>query len=71
LRPGQRAADITAAAPRLALALGAAGLEVTNRDAGWVTIMLIDPQDECANGFGGIRNGGAGNGPRLPELHAA
>jgi hypothetical protein len=71
LRPGQRAADITAAAPRLALALGAAGLEVTDRDAGWVTIVLIDPQDECANGFGDMRNGGAGNGSRLPELRVA
>ena len=40
LRPGQRAADIAAVAPRLASALGAAGLKVTNRDAGWVTIVL-------------------------------
>ena len=71
LRPGQRAADITAVAPRLASAIGAAGLKVTDRDAGWVTIVLIDPQDECADGFGDMRDGGAGNRPRLPELRAA
>ena len=71
LRPGQRAADITAAAPRLASALDAAGLMVTNRNAGWVTIVLIDSQDERGNGFGDMRDGGAGNRPRLPELRAA
>ena len=71
LRPGQRAADITAAAPRLALALGAAALEVIDRDAGWVTVVLIDAQDECAGGVGVVRAGGAGNRPRLPELRVA
>jgi hypothetical protein len=71
LRPGQRAADITAAAPRLASALDAAGLKVTDRDAGWVTIVLIDPPDECGNGFRDMRDGGAGNRPRRPELRVA
>jgi DNA segregation ATPase FtsK/SpoIIIE, S-DNA-T family len=71
LRPGQRDADITAAGPRLASALGAAGLKVTNRDAGWVTIVLIDLQDECKNGSSDMRDGGAGNRPRLPELRVA
>jgi len=71
LRPGQRAADIMAAAPRLASALGAAGLKVTDRDAGWVTIVLIDLRDECGNGFGDMRDGGAGKRPRLSTLRVA
>jgi hypothetical protein len=73
LRPGQQAADITAAAPRLACALGAAGLKVVDRDAGWVTIVLVDPQDERGHGDGvcDMRDGGAGNRPRLPELRVA
>ena len=41
LRPGQQAADITAAAPRLAPALGVAELQVTNREPGWVTIVVV------------------------------
>src|SRR4051794_15278600 len=71
LRPGQRAADIMAAAPRLASALGAAGLEVTDRGGGWAAVVLMDLRDECGNGLGDRRNGGAGNGPRLPELRVA
>jgi hypothetical protein len=33
-----------AAAPRLACALGAAGLKVSNREAGWVTTVPVDLQ---------------------------
>jgi hypothetical protein len=73
LRPGQRAADITAVAPRLASTLGAAGLKVTNREAGWVTIVVVDPEGECGygDGDGGVRVGNPGTRPRLPELRAA
>jgi hypothetical protein len=73
LRPGQRAADITAAAPRLASALGAAGLKVTNRSPGWATIVLVDRQGECGSGdsVSDIRNGSPDNDPRLRELRAA
>ena len=73
LRPGQRAEDITAAAPRLASALGAAGLKVTDRSPGWATIVLVDRQGECGSGDGvsDIQNGSPDNDPRLRELRVA
>ena len=34
--------DLRAAAPRLALALGVAGLRVTELAAGWVSVVVVD-----------------------------
>jgi hypothetical protein len=50
LRPGQRAADIRAAEPRLARALGVPGFRVDEREAGWVTVVVVDPRDEPGQG---------------------
>ena len=59
LRPGQRAADIRAAAPRLALALGVGGLRVTRRSPGWVDVVVTGPWFEYADGDdGGYRDDG-------------
>ena len=44
----------------------AAGLKVTNREAGWVTAVLVDLQGECGSG-----DGRPDNRPRLPELRVA
>jgi hypothetical protein len=64
LRPGQRAADIRAVAPRLARALRVPGLRVTRRDAGWVTVVVVDAR------IGSAHEGGPGDGPRTPTLRA-
>jgi hypothetical protein len=50
LRPGQRAADIRVAEPRLARALGVPGFRVDERAAGWVTVVVVDPRDEPGQG---------------------
>ena len=72
LRPGQRAADIRDAAPRLALALGVPGLEVTKRTAGWVNVRVVGPRFGFGAGDdGGYWNGGPDGRPRPPELRVA
>jgi hypothetical protein len=72
LRPGQRASDITAAAPRLALALGVAGLRVTQREAGWVTVMVLDRRAGFPCGDAGdVRDGASDDRPGTPELRVA
>ena len=70
LRPGQRATDIKAAAPRLARALGVAELRVTKREAGWVNVVVVDPRDGVGYGDDGF-GGGPGFRPRRPELRVA
>jgi hypothetical protein len=70
LRPGQRAADIKAAAPRLARALGVARLHVTKREAGWVNVVVIDSRSGFGYGDGGFGDGPAFR-PRTPELRVA
>jgi hypothetical protein len=67
LRPGQRAADIKAAAPRLARALGVARLRVAKREAGWVDVVVVDPQDGVDHGDGGRPT----TRPRRPDLRVA
>jgi hypothetical protein len=72
LRPGQRTSDITAAAPRLALALGVAGLRVTGREAGWVTVMVLDRRAGFPYGDAGdFRDGASDDRPGTPELRVA
>ncbi len=69
LRPGQRAADIRAAAPRLSLALGVGGLRVTRRAPGWVDVVVTGPWFECAEGDdGGYRDDDPDDRRRPPEL---
>jgi hypothetical protein len=55
-----------AAAPRLACALAAAGLKVSNREAAWVTTVPVDLQGECGSG-----DGRPDNRPRLSGLRVA
>jgi hypothetical protein len=72
LRPGQRASDIRAAAPRLALALGIAGLRVTKREAGWVNVMVLDPRAGFPYGDpGDFGDGAFDDRPGTPELRVA
>jgi hypothetical protein len=68
LRPGQRAADIRAAAPRLALALGVAGLRVTRREAGWVNVVVVDAAGASGHDDGGFWGDEPDDRPRPPEL---
>jgi len=74
MRPGQRAADITAVAPRLACALGVPGLEVTDREAGWVHVVMVDPQGDSGHGNGddgAFQGGNADTRPSIRELRVA
>ena len=64
LRPGQRAADLIAAEPRLALALGAAGLFVTELRDGWVKVVVVDDDFRKVGNADGFRSGE----PRVPDL---
>lgn len=69
LRPGQLAADIRAVAPRLAVALGVASLLVTEREAGWVTVVVVQRAFVLLQGDGG---GPRDEGPDdPPELRVA
>ena len=72
LRPGQRAADITAAAPRLARALGVPGLKVTKREGGWVNVLVVGVRGGSRHGDdGGGFWGGPGDSPHAPDLRVA
>lgn len=70
LRPGQRAADIRAAEPRLARALGVAGFRVDEHEAGWVTVVVVDPRDEPGHGDDGSWND-PDDRPYRPALRVA
>lgn len=52
LRPGQCAADLRAAEPRLARALQVRGLWITGDQPGWVTVVVVDPLDGSGPGGG-------------------
>jgi hypothetical protein len=54
-------------------ALGVAGLKITNREAGWVNTVMVDPQGDCGSGDGdgGFRGGHPVNFPPTRELRAA
>jgi hypothetical protein len=72
LRPGQRTADIRDASPRLALALGAAGLRVTDRGAGWVDVVVVGHRFGIGAGSdGGTLAAGPDDRPRVPDLRVA
>ena len=72
LRPGQLAADIIAAAPRLAPALGVGGLQVTQRGASWVNVVVVDPRADSGHGDSGdFRGGDPGDRPPTPGLRLA
>jgi hypothetical protein len=71
-RLGQRASDIRAAAPRLALALGVAGLRVTKREAGWVNVLVLTRGAGFPYGDAGdFRDGTSDDRPGPPELRVA
>jgi hypothetical protein len=73
LRPGQGAADLTAAVPRLARALGVAGLRVTEREAGWVNVVVVGPGSCLGDGDGDsvFQRSSTHNRPDTPELRIA
>jgi hypothetical protein len=72
LRPGQKAADITAVARRLALALGVPGLRATDQAVGWATVVVVDPLAGSAPGDdGGCGDGGPDDLPPAPRLRVA
>lgn len=65
LRPGQPAADLMAAEPRLALALGVDGLFVTELRDGWVTVVVVDDDFRQFGNADRLRSE-----PRAPGLEA-
>jgi len=81
LRPGQGAADLEAAAPRLARALGVAGLRVDELAAGWVNVVVVEAWDAVDlgvdrgnrgnRGYGGVGNDRPDDGPWPPERRVA
>ena len=73
LRPGQKAADVAAAAPRLAPALGVAGLRVSDRGDGWANIVVVGPSGSFADGHsdGSFSCDGPRNRPSTHELRIA
>jgi hypothetical protein len=72
LRPGQKAADLTAVARRLALALRVPGLRATDGAAGWATVVVVDPLAGSAPGDGGgWDDGGPEDLPPATRLRVA